>query len=131
MEKLQAQSFQQPTDSLPARSPSVQSQALCPAQIAAERARLLFGCYRTGEANDPDTYTAAIASILCEYPMEVVQHVTDPRTGIARKIKFLPSIPEVDAACMEQAQWCQKRDELMRKGWRFECGRWIKPEEAA
>jgi hypothetical protein len=48
---------------------------------ASGRARLLFGQYRTGEANDPDTYVAAVAAVLSEYPMETIRHVTDPRTG--------------------------------------------------
>jgi hypothetical protein len=34
------------------------------ASYAAERARLLLGCYRTGDANDPETYVAAITAIL-------------------------------------------------------------------
>ena len=96
----------------------------------AQRAAVLFGCYRRGDANDPETYTAAITAILSEYSMEVIQHVTDPRTGLARKTNFLPTVQEVDAACMAHAEWCMKRDELLRRGWRFECGQWIKPEAA-
>ena len=91
---------------------------------------MLFGCYRKGDANDPEMYTAAIAAILSDYSEEVIQHVTDPRTGIARKINWLPTVHEVDAACMDHANWCKKRDELMRKGWRYECGEWVKPEAA-
>ena len=101
------------------------------ASFPAQRAAVLFGCYRKGEANDPEAYTAAITAILSEYTAEVIQHVTDPRTGLARKTNWLPTVAEVDAACMNHAQWCVKRDELMRKGWRFECGNWIKPGEAA
>lgn len=97
----------------------------------AQRAAVLLGCYRKGDAQDPETYTAAVAAILSEYSMEVIQHVTDPRTGLARKTNWLPTVAEVDAACMNHSQWCVKRDELMRRGWRFECGNWIKPGEAA
>ena len=68
-------------------------------EYAAERARLMLGCYPNGRANDPDTYVAAVAAILSEYPQAVVQRVTDPRTGIARKVKFLPSIAELSEAC--------------------------------
>lgn len=50
---------------------------------AMERARLLFGQYRAGDANDPDTYVASVAAILSDYPAETIRFVTDPRTGIA------------------------------------------------
>lgn len=52
-------------------------------QYAAERARLLLGCFRRGEANDPETYVAAVAAVLSCYPAETIRHVTDPRTGLA------------------------------------------------
>ena len=50
---------------------------------ASERARLLFGQYRKGDANDPETYVASIAAILSDYPAETIRYVTDPRSGIA------------------------------------------------
>lgn len=53
------------------------------AMYAMERARLLFGQYRAGDANDPETYVASVAAVLAEYPMETIRYVTDPRTGIA------------------------------------------------
>lgn len=59
----------------------------------------MFRCYPAGQANDPETYTAAISAVLAEYPPEVVHRVTDPRTGVARKVKFLPSVAEVVEAC--------------------------------
>lgn len=70
-----------------------------PPALAAERARLLFGCYRKGDANDPETYTAAIAAILTEYPPEVIRIATDPRTGIARKSKWMPNPAELAEEC--------------------------------
>ena len=119
---------------LPKRSEATSKEDLALAQslnsFPVQRAAVLFGCFRKGDANDPEMYTAAIASILAEYSPEVIQHVTDPRTGIARKINWLPTVAEVDAACMAHADWCMKRDELMRKGWRYECGEWVKPEAA-
>jgi hypothetical protein len=90
----------------------------------------LFGCYRRGEANDPDTYVAAITAILAEYDVETIKHVTDPRTGLPRKTNFLPTIPELDKACVEHANFVRSRDELIAKGWRYEDGRWQKPEAA-
>jgi len=59
----------------------------------------MFGCYRTGDANDPEMYTAAVAAVLADFPPEVMDVVTNPRTGLPRKIKFLPTVSEVADAC--------------------------------
>lgn len=91
----------------------------------------MFGCFRRGDANDPDIYVAAITAVLAEYPEEVVKHVTDPRTGIPRKTNFLPTVAEVDYACSERAAFCIGRDRLIAKGWKLEGNKWIKPEDAA
>lgn len=72
-----------------------------PAIYAAERARLIFGCYRRGDANDPETYTAAIAAVLAEYPPDIVMRVSDPRTGMASRCQFLPTLKELRNACEE------------------------------
>lgn len=68
-------------------------------EYATKRARLMFGCYRKGDANDPDTYVAAVAAILADYDDDVIRRVTDPRTGIARKLKFMPNPAEVAEEC--------------------------------
>lgn len=60
---------------------------------------MLFGCYRKGEANDPETYTAAVAAVLSEYPEDTIRHVTDPRTGIPSKVNWMPNVGEVRQAC--------------------------------
>lgn len=125
MEKLPAPPLLMPSGST---SPTELSLVPDQASFAADRALVLFGCFRKGDANDPDTYTAAITAVLSEYPAEVIQHVTDPRTGIARKINWLPTIAEVDAACRAHAEFCNKRDHLLRSGWQFENGKWIKPQ---
>lgn len=69
------------------------------AGYATERARTLFGCYRKGEAHDPDTYVAAIAAVLAEYPEETIWTVTDPRAGLPSKVGWLPTVKEVRDAC--------------------------------
>lgn len=63
------------------------------------RAKILLGCYRTGEANDPDTYVAAITAILSRYPQEVITAVTHPATGLPSKKGWLPTVKEVVEAC--------------------------------
>lgn len=79
------------------------------AKYAAERARLLFGCYRRGDANDPETYVAAVAAVLSAYPEETMRFVTDPRSGLPGQKKRdpktgqewsgLPDVADVRSAC--------------------------------
>lgn len=75
------------------RSPS------CPLPVAGRRTRLLIGCYRKVEADDPEVYASAIAMVLSDYPEQVVMRVTDPRTGIPGRIKYPPQLFEIREAC--------------------------------
>lgn len=68
-------------------------------RYAAERARLLLGCYRKGDANDPDIYVAAITATLGRYPQDVIRSVTHPASGLPTKCGFLPTVKEVFDAC--------------------------------
>ena len=96
------------------------------AQYAAERARVLFGCYRKGDANDPDTYTAAITAVLAEYAPEVMRAVTDPRTGIPRKLSWLPTIKEVSDACDAEVRWQSSLKYMEAKGYVWNGEKWEK-----
>lgn len=80
----------------------------CSPAFAAERARLMFGCYRRSDAADPETYTAAVAMVLAHYPAEIVKAVTDPYGGLpARKTDSgwsgLPDVADVKQACEGEA----------------------------
>ena len=66
-----------------------------------ERARLLFGCFRKGEANDPVIFAAGIAANLALYPADVIEEVTSPVKGIATRVDWLPTIAEIRRACDE------------------------------
>jgi len=68
------------------------------------RAKILLGCYRTGDANDPGTYVAAITAILARYPEQVITAVTHPATGLPSKKGWLPTVKEVVDACDEAAE---------------------------
>jgi hypothetical protein len=70
---------------------------------AAQRAKLLLGCYRTGDANDPATYVAAITAVLARYPEDIITRVTHPVTGLPSKKDWLPTVKEVCDACEETA----------------------------
>lgn len=100
MENLRARSFKPLTisaESLPASMGRQENLT----SYAAARAKLLLGCYRTGEANDPETYVAAITAILSRYPTPVMTAVTHPATGLPSKKSWLPTIKEVTDACDE------------------------------
>jgi hypothetical protein len=60
---------------------------------AMERAKVLFGCYRRGDANDPDQYVASIAAVLTLYDADLVRQATDPRSGISTDEKFCNYMP--------------------------------------
>ncbi len=68
-------------------------------EYAAKRARLMFGCFRKGEANDPDTYVAAITATLAKYPDDVITAVTHPTEGLPIEQEWLPSVKVVHDAC--------------------------------
>lgn len=46
----------------------------------------------------------AVAATLELYSKNVIDFVTDPRTGIPSEIKWLPNVAEVRAACNKQAE---------------------------
>lgn len=63
---------------------------------------MLLGCYRSGDANDPEVYVGAVIASLSDYPAHVVSAVVDPRTGLPSKLKFLPTIAEIKSACEDE-----------------------------
>jgi hypothetical protein len=65
----------------------------------AELAKILLGCYRTGDANDPAIYAGAIIAVLSDYPLDVIEAAVDPRTGLPAQSKWLPTVAEVKDFC--------------------------------
>ncbi len=83
---------------------------------ATERAKMLFGCYRRVDANDPDTYVAALSVVLSTYDTDLIREVTDPRTGIQTSEKhmtFMPSVGELKVYCDGLAA---RRDRMRKLG---------------
>ena len=66
---------------------------------AIRKAGELLNLYRRADAQDPETYVAGLAAVLSEYSPEVVDNVCDPRTDIARRLKWLPTIAEIAEEC--------------------------------
>ncbi len=85
--------------SQPKSEPSMSQSLLA---YATERAEVLFGCYRRGDANDPDRYVTSIAAVLSLYDAQLIRDVTDPRTGITttkEHCTFMPSSGELKRYC--------------------------------
>jgi len=67
---------------------------------------MLFGCYRRGDANDPETYVRAVSAVLSTYDADLIREVTDPRTGIMtteKHMTFMPNAGELKVYCDGQA----------------------------
>lgn len=96
--------------------PSSHSTSPHHAAYATERATMLFGCYRRGDANDPETYVRAIAAVLAMYDADLIREVTDPRTGIATDEKFAAFMPNAG----ELKRYCDglaaRRERIQRLG---------------
>lgn len=84
--------------------------------FAAERARMLFGCYRRGDANDPEVYVMAVAAVLARYDADLIREVTDPNTGIQtteKYMSFMPNAGELKVYCEGVAA---RKDRMRRLG---------------
>lgn len=84
-------------------------------EYATQRAKLLFGSYRRGDANDPDVYVAAVAKVLAGYDASLIRDVTDPEIGISTTEKFasfMPNAGELKRYCEDVAARRARLDRL-------------------
>jgi hypothetical protein len=102
MQNRDTESFKQLTVSVE-KLPASMAQSAKISTYATERAQLLLGCYRSGEANDPDTYVAAIAATLARYSAAIITDVTHPVSGLPARLSWLPTVKEVFTACEAEA----------------------------
>jgi hypothetical protein len=95
---------------------TTKSASLSARSLAAARAtKVLLGCYRSGEANDPEVYTTAMIATLSDFPEHIIRAVCDPRHGLPARSKWLPTVSEVRSECdylneAELAELQRKRD---------------------
>src|ERR1700754_4486555 len=61
--------------------------------------KALFCAYRTDQYADPEGFMVSLGVVLEGFPDEVITHITDPRTGIQRRLKWPPTLNEVIDAC--------------------------------
>ena len=66
---------------------------------AKKGAARLLGCYRTGDANDPEVYISGVVAVLSRYSIEIIREVTEPATGLPSKSNWLPTIAEIRKEC--------------------------------
>lgn len=72
---------------------------LCPPAVAAQAARSLLGLYpTTRDIQDPDTYAAGLTALMAAYPTDFVKRVVNPVTGLASRLKFVPTLADVREA---------------------------------
>lgn len=84
---------------------------------ATDRAKVLFACYRRGDAHDPDAYVAAISAVLSLYDFDIIREATDPRTGISTNEKFrsfMPNSGELKAHCDALAERRHRLEQLAK-----------------
>lgn len=76
----------------------------------------LFAAYRTDQYADPDGYVASLGMVLEQYPEDVVDFITNPRTGIQRTSKFPPTISEIVQACDARVADLKKQERYRNWG---------------
>ena len=69
---------------------------------AFRQVKRLIASWPHARPTDPEGYVASLAAALAEYPLGVVQECCDPRTGLAQKREFPPTV-----ACI--VEWCDQR----------------------
>ena len=128
MKTLNVVSLRQPTDSNTSLPNSTDQPPISAAraEYAAQRARLLFGCYRKGGANDPETYVLAVTAVLAEYSEEVMRRVTDPREGLPRRTKWMPNPAKVAEACDAAVKTIAAEEHVRANGYEWNGQRWEK-----
>ena len=77
---------------------------------------MLFGCYRRGDANDPDTYVAAVAAVLSRYDAELIREVTDPNSGIQTTEKYMTFMPNAGELRVYCEGLAARRERVQRLG---------------
>jgi hypothetical protein len=70
--------------------------------------KALFSAYRADQYADPEGFMLSLGAVFEQFPDEVITYVTDPRTGIQRRIKWPPALSEVIEACEEHQTYLKR-----------------------
>lgn len=88
--------------------------------------KMLFSAYRLDQFADPDGFMAQAAIVFSQYPLDVIEYVTDPLTGIQSKNKWPPNIPEIHEACKRARDFLRAEKTLREGGWNWTGEKWEK-----
>jgi hypothetical protein len=77
-------------------------------RAALEAAKKLVGQWPHAKPADPETYAAALAAVLTQYPLGLVEECVDPRRGLSRSREFPPTISCLVEWCDTRLDWHQK-----------------------
>ena len=64
----------------------------------------LVNFYPAREVHDARTYIAGLSAVMAAYPRDFVKRVCSPISGIPGRLKFLPTIAEVQDALIAEAE---------------------------
>lgn len=67
----------------------------------------LIAAFPNGNPQSGKGYIGALAAVLADYPRYVATRCCDPRTGVARETRFLPTVADIVA-------WCERETESLR-----------------
>ena len=100
---------------------STDSKPISKMALITQQARILLSAYRRDDLADPEGFVAQLGMVLEGFPDAVIIAVTDPRTGIQRRLKFMPTIAEIVEACEAEcvAQNTRARYAAMPKPQKF------------
>lgn len=116
---LEMRQFQKEKRSFPMSDSSHKARSCAPSTASANdlvrAAKLLLGCYRAGDASDPEVYVSAVVAVLSDYAPGIVQAVVDPRSGLPSTLKWLPSIAEIKQACDDLALREERKAEQLER----------------
>lgn len=72
---------------------------------------------------------AGVTAVLAEYEPDVVHRVTDPRTGLARQVSWLPTLKELSDACDNAKAMIELKPLMESKGYHWDGKKWEKGAE--
>lgn len=75
--------------------------------LAAEAVAVVMQLYSAKDMTNPEAFLEYAVMSLVDFPEAVVVRLADPRHGIARECKFLPSIAEL-------VQWCETETKRLK-----------------
>lgn len=88
-----------PTNYEPASLRLALAERLLPSE-GMDAVQRLLACYpQSVRSEATGGYLGALAAVLCDYPKSIALECCDPRKGVARDTKFLPTVADIVAFC--------------------------------